>query len=187
MSKTNPSDDDPPFRPSLYEQLYTIAEQALRGEKAGHSLQPTLLVNDAYLQLREQRNVRENERSEVLAAGARIIRRLLVDHARARKALKRGGGRTAGDVSLEFVSPDQASHVDILELNDALEALEAQKPRVAKVVELKFFGGLRGREIAAHLGVSRVTAQEDWRYAKQWLSNELGPDRAPDTGPKRIH
>ena len=164
------------WHPSVYEQLHQIAEKALKCESPGHSLQPTLLVNDAYLRLLEQRNVNPEDRSAVMAAGANIIRRLLVDYARKRKALKRGGEKGRGK-GLHLSIVGDANLLDVLELNDALEKLSEQRPRAAQVVELKFFGGLTGEEISEQIGVSLRTVKSDWRFAKAWLYRELGSDQ----------
>lgn len=168
------------WQQSIYDQLHQLAERALAGESPGHSLQPTLLVNDAYVRLLEQKNVDPADRSLVIAAGATIIRRLLVDYARRRKAKKRGGAGGRG-IPLHISVSNDANPLDILHLNDALEALGKKSARAAQVVELKFFGGLSGEEAARQLGVSLRTVNSDWRFAKAWLYRELGPedDRDP--------
>lgn len=153
-----------------------MAEGALAGERPGHSLQPTMLVHDAYLKLRQQRNIDPADRSQMMAAGATIIRRLLVDYARARKAQKRGGLEKY-QIPLHISVADSASLIDILELNDALETLAQQNGRAAQVVELKFFGGLSGDEIAKQLGISLRTVNNDWRFAKAWLYRTLSADQ----------
>jgi len=158
---------------SIYDQLHRLAEKALTRESAGHSLQPTLLVNDAYVRLLEQRNVDSSDRSMMLAAGATIIRRLLVDYARRRKAQKRGGSDGRG-IPLHISFADDAKGLDVLELNDSLEALAKEMPRAAQIVEMKFFGGLTGEEISEQLSVSLRTVNNDWRFAKAWLYRELG-------------
>ena len=157
----------------IYDQLHVLAEKALKGERDGHSLQPTLLVNDAYLKLQQQQNVDPKDRSMMLAAGATIIRRLLVDYARTRKRQKRGGNDGRG-IPLHISMADDANVLDVLELNDALETLAKELPRAANIVELKFFGGLTGEEIAEQLSVSLRTVNNDWKFAKAWLYRELG-------------
>ena len=161
------------WQESMYEQLHRLAEGALARETPGHSLQPTMLVHDAYLRLLDQRNVDPADRSQVMAAGATIIRRLLVEYARKRKAQKRGGKEGRGNPFHLSVAVD-ASPIDVLELNDALDALASENPRAAQVVELQFFGGLFGEEIAEQLDVSLRTVRNDWRYAKAWLYAALG-------------
>lgn len=162
------SDDSNSWNQSIYDRLHELAEKALSRESPGHSLQPTLLVNDAYLRLKEQQNLDPADRSLMLAAGATIIRRLLVDYARQRKRLKRGGKDGRG-IPLHISVADDAKGLDILELNDALETLAQELPRAARIVELKFFGGLTGEEIAEQLDVSLRTVNNDWKYAKAWL------------------
>lgn len=175
VSKTPPQSTDSQWSNSIYDQLHRIAQNALANEKPGHSLQPTLLVNDAWLKLAEQRNVDAADRSQVMAVGANIIRRLLVDHARKRKAQKRGGADGRG-LPLHISIADSANQIDLLELNDALKGLERDNPRAAQVVELKFFGGLSGEEIAQQLDVSLRTVNNDWRFAKAWLYRVLNSD-----------
>lgn len=172
-------DDSNSWNQSIYDQLHELAERALSRESPGHSLQPTLLVNDAYLRLQEQQNLDPDERSLMLAAGATIIRRLLVDYARQRKRLKRGGKEGRG-IPLHISVADDAKGLDILELNDALKTLAKEFPRAARIVELKFFGGLTGEEIAEQLDVSLRTVNNDWKYAKAWLYRALGPDTESD-------
>lgn len=172
MTDTSAPGDPIDWNQSIYDQLHFVAQKALARETPGHSLQPTLLVNDAYLRLLEQRNVDPANRSLVMAAGANIIRRLLVDYARQRKAKKRGGAVGRGE-PLHVTVSENTNDLDVLELNDSLEALAEQAPRAAQIVELKFFGGLTGEEIATQLDVSLRTVNNDWRFAKAWLYREL--------------
>ena len=160
----------------MYDQLHQIAGRALKREQPGHSLQPTILVHDAYLRLLNQQNVDRDNRSEVLAAGANIIRRLLVDYARKRKSLKRGGDVGRGNC-LHVSVADNANHIDVLELHDALEEFGRLRSRAAQVVELRFFGGLTSEEVADQLGISVRTVKSDWRFAKAWLYREFETDR----------
>ena len=172
MSYPSVDQSEDAIEDSVYRQLHEVASKALRTEAEGHSLQPTLLVNDAYLRLRDQRNIALNDRSRVLAAGAKVIRRLLVDYARKRKAKRRGGTDGRGrplDISLAGTP----SQVDILDLHDALKTLASESPRAAEVVELRFFGGLTREEIAERMNVSIGTVNNDWRYAKAWLYEAL--------------
>jgi RNA polymerase sigma factor (TIGR02999 family) len=172
---TESFDDEMPndWHQSIYDQLHRIAGAALGRERPGHSLQPTLLVNDAYLRLLDQKNVDVGDRSQVMAAGATIIRRLLVDYARSRKAQRRGGAEGRGG-ALHMSVPDNANPIDLLDLHDALEKLARDNSRAARVVEMKFFGGLSGEEIAEQLDVSLRTVNNDWRFAKAWLYRTLG-------------
>lgn len=162
---------------SIYDQLHQMAERALSQEPPGNSLQPTLLVNDAWLKLAKQENLAGRDRGEVLAAGATIIRRLLIDYARRRRSAKRGGEGGRGE-SLQISVADSDNQLDLLELNDALDSLERESSRAAKVVELKFFGGLTVEEIAVQLQVSIRTVKNDWRFAKAWLYRILSDQSA---------
>ena len=175
MSPLLPEQHENNWHNSVYYQLHRLAQRALAREAPGHSLQPTLLVNDAYLKLLKQRNVDPADRSQVMAVGATIVRRLLIDYARTRKAKKRGGADGRG-LPLHISVVDSANQLDILELNEALVALAAESPRAAQVVELKFFGGLSGDEIAGQLNVSLRTVNNDWRFAKAWLYRMLSDE-----------
>ena len=177
QSKSQMSDPDikASWDQTLYDQLHDIAQRALNRESPGHLLQTTLLVHDAYLKLLEQKNIDPSHRTQVLSAGATIIRRLLVDYARKRKAQRRGGGPSQ-KISLHVSITDRANHLDAVELNEAIELLESKNLRAAKVVELKFFGGLTAEEIAEELTVSLRTVQNDWRFAKAWLYDVMRPE-----------
>ncbi|MGI9473331.1 MAG: ECF-type sigma factor, partial [Rubripirellula sp.] len=164
---------------SVYGQLHRLARHALQSERAGHSLQPTLLVNDAYMRLMEQRNLSLDDHSAVMAAGATIIRRLLVDYARKRRSQKRGG-KTGRGVPLQPTMAEPRRH-DVLEISDAIEQLGIHHCRAAQVVDLKFFGGLTCEEISHQLDVSVRTVKNDWRFAKAWLHRELGSESAGPT------
>jgi RNA polymerase sigma factor (TIGR02999 family) len=161
----------------LYEELRSLAAAQLRRERRGHSFQPTDLVNEAYLRLAEQTQVEWRGRAHFMGIASQVVRRVLVDHARARNAGKRGGGRDA--LSLELVEPgDVASRgaVECLALNAALDALALLDPRQARVVELRFFGGLDVGETAELLGISPRTVKDDWRVARAWLSRRLATE-----------
>ena len=175
MTEFPDSDANSSWQQSVYDHLHQMAENALRQETPGHSLQPTMLVNDAYLKLLQQRNVDSTDRSQVLAAGGNIIRRLLVDYARKRKANKRGGPDGRG-IPLHISIAVDASDLDIVELDEALNLLAQNNERAAKVVELKFFSGLNGDEIAQQLNVSLRTVNNDWRFAKAWLYRQLSTE-----------
>lgn len=166
------------WRDSIYNELRQIASTALATETPGHSLQPTLLANDAYIRLVDQRNVHPSDRAPFMAAAANIIRRLLVDYARKRNAQKRGG-LLEKKIPLHISVADDASSLDVLELHDALKALARQNPRAAEVVELKFFGGLTSLEAAGQLKVSLGTVNNDWQFAKAWLYRTLADE--PET------
>ncbi len=157
----------------LEQQLRLVASHRLRRERAGHVLQTTALLNEAYLRLSELRDPPWTKRSEFLAAASRTIRRILIDHARAAAADKRGGGAKRLSLDGAHLSSPQGP-IDFLELNDAIEQLAVLAPRHARGVELRFFAGLSEPEIAEQLGVSRRTVQADWRLARAWLRRALG-------------
>lgn len=158
--------------PAVHEELRKIARRCLRGERAGHSLQATALVNEAYLRLVDVRQVNWQNRLHFLAMSARIMRRVLVDAARARAADKRGGDAVRVSLSEAVAKHDDVSE-DVLALTDAVEALERIDPRKSRIVELRFFGGLTVDETATVLEVSPQTVMRDWTFAKAWLRREL--------------
>jgi RNA polymerase sigma factor (TIGR02999 family) len=156
----------------VYHELRRLAHRYLAGQRPGHTLQTTALVHETYLQLVDCRQIRWQDRSHFLAVTARLMRRILVDYARARNANKRGGTvrPVSLDESLDFAPPRSA---DLVALDDSLQALATIDPRKSEVVELKFFGGLEAGEIAEVLGVSQPTVLRDWKLAKVWLLREL--------------
>jgi len=154
--------------PVLYDELHRLAAQYLSREGTGHTLQPTALVHEAYLRLIDQRRVDWRNRAQFLGVAAGVMRRILVDHARGRAALKRGGGAEA--VSLSLVeAPSGRPEVELIALEQALERLTALDARKAQVVELKFFGGLTSGEIAEVMGISDATVEREWAFARAWL------------------
>jgi RNA polymerase sigma factor (TIGR02999 family) len=162
----------------VHQELHRIARRCLRGERSGGSLPPTALVHEAYLRLVGAQHVNWQNRAHFLAMAARLMRRVLVDLARARRRGKRGGG--ALHVSLpEGLRALERTH-DLVALDDALGALAAIDPRRSEVVELRFFGGLSVEETAAVLGVSSDTVMRDWKLARAWLRRELGHVEAHD-------
>ena len=164
--------------PAVYAELRRQAARAMRREGAGHTLQPTALVHEAYLRLVDQRRVAWRSRVQFLGVAAHVMRRILVDHARARHAAKRGGGAAAitlGDLDRPDAAPADRG-VDLLALHDALERLAAFDPDQARLVELRYFGGLNIEETAEALGVSPATVKREWAIARSWLRRELdGP------------
>lgn len=162
----------------LHAELKGVASALLRGERADHTLQPTALVHEAWLRLRDQR-AGFHDQGHVMAVAALTMRRVLVDHARARLRLRRGGGRLRLDLDEGLVRgevPDgDTDGLDLLALDEALERLAAQAPRQASVVELRFFGGLPSAAIAARLGITDRTVRNDWAFARAWLHRELRP------------
>jgi len=156
---------------TLYSELHIIATNMMRNERPGVSLQTTMLVHDAYLKLIGQRELDFRQRSTVLAAAANTMRRLLVDHARKRNRIKRGGGKKKFPLRVSIT--DDARPFDILELDESLAKLEAISPQAAAVVEMKFFVGMTHEEIAKHLDCSSRTIDHKWSFAKAWLYREM--------------
>ena len=159
--------------PLVEAELHRIARRCMKGERLDHSLQATALVNEAYLRLVDTQRVRWQDRSHFLAMSARLMRRVLVDHARARGYQKRGGDAVRVTLVEGLGGSDDRPH-DIIALDDALEALAAFDERKSRIVELRFFGGLSVEETAHELGVSSDTVLRDWKLAKAWLLRELG-------------
>lgn len=162
--------------PLVLEELRAVAGARLRVEAPGHTLQPTALVNEAYLKLAASPEVDWRDRAHFLAVAARAMRQVLVDRARRRKADKRGGGvrpATLTDGSL-LASGQGPTAEELLALDAALDALGRIQPRLRQVVELRYFGGLADAEIGEVLGVTRRTVQRDWTKARAWLHAELG-------------
>jgi RNA polymerase sigma factor (TIGR02999 family) len=158
--------------PFVYDELRRLARSYLRDERSDHTLQPTALVHEAYVRLVDDRSVAWQNRAHFYAIAARLMRRILVDHARAHNAAKRGGlnQKLVLDDAIAVVDP---STPDLVALDGALENLARVYPRKSEVVELKFFGGLEAKDIAEVLQVSEKTVLRDWSFAKLWLSREL--------------
>lgn len=158
--------------PLVYDELRRVAKRILRGESSGHTLQATALVNEAYLKLIQQHEVEWQNRAHFFAIAARLMRRILVDHARNHQASKRGGA--ARKLSLdEALGVPAAQAVDLIALEDALTELARLDPEQSRLVELRFFGGLTIEEVAEVLGVSPATVKREWNMAKAWLYREL--------------
>jgi RNA polymerase sigma factor (TIGR02999 family) len=158
--------------PMLQRELHRIARHHMAAQRPGHTLQTTALVNEAYLRLIDVKRAGWHDRAHFLAACSQIMRHILVDHARARKTTKRGGSIAV--LPLEeacAVSPE--SDTDLVALDEALDSLAEHDPRRAKVVEMRFFGGLSVEETAAALGISEESVLRDWRLARAWLAREL--------------
>jgi RNA polymerase sigma factor (TIGR02999 family) len=153
-------------------ELRKLARRYLRRERPDHTLQPTALVNEAYLQLVDARAVRWRDRSHFFALAARIMRNILVDHARRRRSAKRNGVASCVtlDEGLQIETPDQ-----LVELSDSLDALAQFDARKAKVIELRFFGGMSVEEVAMVLGISANTVIRDWSLARAWLLRQMSP------------
>jgi RNA polymerase sigma-70 factor, ECF subfamily len=158
--------------PLVHLELRRLARREMRHERSGHTLQTTALVNEAYLRLVNVTGVTWNDRAHFFAVSARLMRRILVDHARRRLYLKRGGGATVVPFD-EGLTVGEHPGTDLVALDDALEALAEVDARKSQVVELRFFGGLSVDETAAALNVSAGTVMRDWRLAKAWLLKQL--------------
>ena len=158
--------------PAVYGELRKLAESYLQSERPDHTLQATALVHEAYLRLIDQRNVDWKNRAQFFALAAKMMRRILVNHAEAHKAAKRGG--PAQKLSLdEAISFFTEQHIDLLDLNEALDRLALLDERQSQIVELRFFGGLAVEEIADVMKISPATVKRDWKMAKAWLLREL--------------
>ena len=157
---------------AVYDDLREMARRAMSRERAEHTLQPTALVNEAYLRLIDDTNLDWKCRAHFFGVAARAMRQVLIDHARRRGSAKRGGGwdRVQLNAPELFVQDHDLAAV---ELNEAIEKLSRLHERTARVVELRLFAGLTGAEIAAVVGVSRKTVVSDWRFARMWLRSEL--------------
>ena len=159
---------------AVYQELRRQAQRAMRREASEHTLQATALVHEAYLRLADQRPSAWRNRSQFFGIAAQMMRRILVDHARARLADKRGGGATAITLDESSASSGDADPIDVLALHDALDRLAALDPQQAKVVELRYFGGMSIEETAEALELSPATIKREWAVARAWLARELG-------------
>ena len=160
--------------PAVYQELRRMADHYLRGEDSGHSLQPTALVHEAYLRLIDQTKVEWQNRAHFFGVAAQMMRRILIDHAKAKHRVKRGG--TAVKVMLdENVNFTRERASELLALDDALQSLARMDERKSRIVELRYFGGLTVEETAVALKLSPETVARDWRFAKAFLRSELHP------------
>lgn len=170
------STNDPAMKaalPAVYDELRQLARNYLRRERSDHTLQPTALVHESYLRLLNQRTVDWSNRLEFLSIAARMMRRILADHATARTAEKRGGGTAVKvqlDVALDFC---HNRAINVAAVDDALRDLEAMDPRQAQLVELRFFGGLTIEETAEAMALSPATVKREWTTARRWLQREI--------------
>jgi RNA polymerase sigma factor (TIGR02999 family) len=162
--------------PLVYEELRRLAGYYMSRERSDHTLQPTALVHEAYLRLINQRHVDWKNRAQFFGLAANMMRRVLVNHARDRAAAKRGGGTQKVSLSMavdSFERPD----VDVIALHEALDQLAGVDPRKSRIVELKFFGGLKTEEIAEVLQISIATVEREWSFARAWLYDAVGGDK----------
>jgi RNA polymerase sigma-70 factor, ECF subfamily len=163
--------------PLVYQELHQTAHRHMARENSGHTLQTTALVNEVYLRLFGVREVSWQNRAHFLAVCARMMRQVLIDYARSRRRLKRGGGNDSVPLDNELLIPGDPC-VGVLALDDALKSLANFDHRKSQVVELRFFGGLTADETAEALGISSETVLRDWKIAKVWLLRELRPEQA---------
>jgi RNA polymerase sigma factor (TIGR02999 family) len=162
--------------PLVYRDLRRLAERYLRSESSSHTLQSTALVHEAYLRLIDQRNTRWQNRAHFFGISAQLMRRILVDHARARKAGKRGGYAAKIQIDESVAAPEQ-QNLDLVVLDDCLKALSRIDPQQARVVELRYFAGLTVEETAEVMHVSPTTVKREWRLARAWLHREISKGR----------
>jgi RNA polymerase sigma factor (TIGR02999 family) len=158
--------------PLVYDELRQLAVKYLRRERANHTLQPTALVNEAYLRLVDQHKVEWQNRAQFFGLAAKLMRNILIDHARSRQAAKRGGQ----PFRVSFEGHEQAAvkpEIEIISVHEALERLEAFDPLKARIVELRFFGGLSIEETAEVLQIGHATVERNWKLARAWLRREL--------------
>jgi RNA polymerase sigma-70 factor, ECF subfamily len=158
--------------PHVYGELRRIAARHLRAERSGHTLQPTALVNEAYMRLVDQTRVDWQGRTHFYAVAAGAMRRILIDHARGRRRFKRGGDAQRVTFSEDLPVP-AVFDADVIDVHEALERLAAVDERQARIVELRFFAGLGVDEVAEVLGVSKRTVEADWTHAKAWMRRAL--------------
>ena len=171
--------------PLVEQELHKLARAHMRRERKGHTLQATALVNEVFMRLTHAANPRWQDRGHFVGIAARLMRQVLVDHARSRGYLKRGGGRLRVPLDKARLAT-AAPELEVLAVDRALEAFAKIDPRKTKVVELRFFGGLSVEETADVLGLSVETVKRDWRMAKLWLSRELhAPRGRPSREPHR--
>ena len=157
---------------AIYGELRQLANQRMAGEQVGHMLQPTALINEAYLRLFKGGSPDWENRRHFFGAAARVMRQILIDYARKRKSQKRGGGMVSSESAVPIVSTDQKP-IELLAVDEALDRLAEKDARQAKIVELRYFVGLTIDECAAVLGIAPRTVDKEWRFARTWLYQEL--------------
>ncbi len=157
--------------PLVYDELRRLAARYMRRENQGHTLQTSALINEAYLRLVDQKNVQLQNRAQFFGFAAQLMRRILVDHARSRSRIKRGGGVQMVSLAEQAVISNDIA--EVIALDDALKNLAEMDPRKAQIVEMKFFGGLTNEEVAEGLKVTSRTVEREWRKAKAWLHRAI--------------
>lgn len=168
--------------PLVFDELRRLARSHLKHESECHTLQPTALVNEIYMRLVDQRRVQWQSRAQFFAFAATLMRRILVDHAKAKKTDKRGQG--VQKISLhEGIGAPAAVDIDLIALDQALDRLEKMDPTQAQIVVMRFFAGLNNKEIAEAVGISRTTVKREWTLARLWLFRELGGGRELEQEP----
>ncbi len=180
VGEASPND----LMPLVYGQLRSLADRLMGGERANHTLQPTALVHEVFVRMLEGECQLGSERREFLAVAARAMRNLLVDHARQRKTDKRGGGWAQVTLSGLIDDPDRSSDFELLDLHEALEQLEHLDERQARIVEMSFFAGMTGQEIAEQLGLHRNSVVRELRMARAWLRKSMGERSESDQAPR---
>src|SRR3954468_23406304 len=161
------------LEPAIYDELRRVAAGFLRDERPEHTLQPTALVHEAYLRMADQRQGTWQNRAQLLGIFARMMRRILLDHAGARLAEKRGGKEAVRITLDDALDVYQENQLDLFEVEEALRRLEKLDPIQAKIVELRFFGGLTIEELSGVLNISPTSVKREWAVAKRWLQREL--------------
>lgn len=159
---------------TVHAELRRLAARHVERDGPSHTLQPTALVHEAYLQLAQQRTANWTNRAQFVALAAGVMRRVLVNEARDHAALDRGGVRARLSLGVAADTPDERGDVDLIALHGALDQLEMIDAQAARIVELRYFGGLSVAEVADVLGISRATAEAEWRFARAWLFAERG-------------
>jgi RNA polymerase sigma factor (TIGR02999 family) len=158
--------------PVVYAELRRMAARSFRHERPGHTLQPTVLVHEAYLKLVDQRHARWQNRAQFFGVAAQLMRRILVDHARTRAAAKRGGGVTPVTLA-DVAGPSPPRGIDVIALDETLTRLTSLYPEQGRLVELRYFGGLTIEETAEAMGISPATVKRQWTVARAWLRRDL--------------
>ncbi len=174
--RNNDGDASGALLTQVYAELRTIARSKMATERPGHTLQPTALVHEAWLRLGDQHF---KNRAHFFSAAAEAMRRILIDRARDRKRLKRGGGRRRRELDLESLLEADAPADDLLDLDEAIDRLAGVDAQAAALVKLRLFAGLTVEQAASALGVGRRTAERDWTFARTWLFGQLGPRDEP--------